>query len=157
MQNQSLNMKKFLRTCLSVYKEFYQQQQQIRHYQHQIYVLSTSVKATCVNKERMSVPSPVPVRIYSKFIAATESPNLGSIPLCEERAQDLISNLKDSERAAIKTALAKYEAMKLKEGFEGKLFEFKLFVFLFFTSTVLYGFQIYNNIVSFSTLNIIFI
>ncbi|XP_013098758.2 uncharacterized protein LOC106081392 isoform X1 [Stomoxys calcitrans] len=60
-------------------------------------------------------------KYYSKFTAARESLPLGSHPLCEERALDLISNLKETELAAIKLALQKYEAKKQKEGFEGKL------------------------------------
>ncbi|XP_075149514.1 uncharacterized protein LOC142223510 isoform X1 [Haematobia irritans] len=61
------------------------------------------------------------IKNYSKFTAARESLPLGSHPLCEERALDLISNLKETELAAIKLALQKYEGKKLKEGFEGKL------------------------------------
>ncbi|XP_073824020.1 transmembrane protein 65 isoform X2 [Musca autumnalis] len=61
-----------------------------------------------------------PAQSYSKFTAARESLPLGSHPLCEERALDLISNLKETELAAIKLALAKYEAKKQKEGFEAE-------------------------------------
>uniref|UniRef100_A0A1B0BXV5 Transmembrane protein 65 n=1 Tax=Glossina palpalis gambiensis TaxID=67801 RepID=A0A1B0BXV5_9MUSC len=59
---------------------------------------------------------------YSKFTAGREAAlPLGIYPLCEERALDLISNLKETELAAIKLALKKYEAKKQKETFEGKL------------------------------------
>ncbi|XP_075149515.1 transmembrane protein 65 isoform X2 [Haematobia irritans] len=60
------------------------------------------------------------IKNYSKFTAARESLPLGSHPLCEERALDLISNLKETELAAIKLALQKYEGKKLKEGFEAE-------------------------------------
>lgn len=67
-----------------------------------------------------------PAQYYSKFTAAREtSLPLGSHPLCEERALDLISNLKETELAAIKLALKKYEAKKQKEGFEGKSTNFR--------------------------------
>lgn len=67
-----------------------------------------------------------PAQHYSKFTAAREtSLPLGSHPLCEERALDLISNLKETELAAIKLALKKYEAKKQKEGFEGKSTNFR--------------------------------
>lgn len=67
-----------------------------------------------------------PAQYYSKFTAAREtSLPLGSHPLCEERALDLISNLKETELAAIKLALKKYEAKKQKEGFEGKSSNFR--------------------------------
>lgn len=68
------------------------------------------------------------IRFYSKFTAATEPPTLGNRPLCEKRAHDLIFNLKDSEYEAIKIAMAKYEAQRMKEGFEGEFFS--LFPFL---------------------------
>lgn len=66
------------------------------------------------------LPTTIPAQFYSKFTAARESLPLGSLPLCEERALDLISNLKETELAAIKLALKKYEATKQKENFEGK-------------------------------------
>ncbi|XP_037882299.1 transmembrane protein 65 isoform X3 [Glossina fuscipes] len=56
---------------------------------------------------------------YSKFTAGREAAlPLGIYPLCEDRALDLISNLKETELAAIKLALKKYEAKKQKETFE---------------------------------------
>ncbi|XP_011295945.1 uncharacterized protein LOC101896793 [Musca domestica] len=73
------------------------------------------------NRPSLSPSFVYPAQSYSKFTAARESLPLGSHPLCEERALDLISNLKETELAAIKLALAKYEAKKQKEGFEGKL------------------------------------
>ncbi|XP_067621444.1 uncharacterized protein [Eurosta solidaginis] len=42
-------------------------------------------------------------------------------PLCSERARELVYNLKDSEREAIKQALLRYDADLQKAGFEGKL------------------------------------
>ncbi|XP_012160591.1 uncharacterized protein LOC101461050 isoform X2 [Ceratitis capitata] len=42
-------------------------------------------------------------------------------PLCSERARELVYNLKDSEREAIKQALLKYDAERQRAGFEGKL------------------------------------
>ncbi|XP_037927291.1 uncharacterized protein LOC119661858 [Teleopsis dalmanni] len=71
-------------------------------------------RSTLVHSNNVS-PAMTSIRPYSKFT------NIGTLPLSEEKAQDLIFNLKDSERAAIKTALQKYEAAKLKEGFEGDL------------------------------------
>ncbi|XP_036215884.2 uncharacterized protein [Bactrocera oleae] len=42
-------------------------------------------------------------------------------PLCSERARELVYNLKDSEREAIKGALAKYDSERQRAGYEGKL------------------------------------
>ncbi|XP_012160593.1 transmembrane protein 65 isoform X3 [Ceratitis capitata] len=39
-------------------------------------------------------------------------------PLCSERARELVYNLKDSEREAIKQALLKYDAERQRAGFE---------------------------------------
>ncbi|XP_017486087.1 PREDICTED: uncharacterized protein LOC108374618, partial [Rhagoletis zephyria] len=39
-------------------------------------------------------------------------------PLCSERARELVYNLKDSEREAIKVALLKYDAERQRAGFE---------------------------------------
>ncbi|XP_037807487.1 uncharacterized protein LOC119600955 [Lucilia sericata] len=64
----------------------------------------------------------IPAQNYSKFTAAREGlPLAGTQLICEERAFDLISNLKETELAAIKLALKKHEAKQQKLGFEGKL------------------------------------
>ncbi|XP_011182157.1 uncharacterized protein LOC105212087 isoform X1 [Zeugodacus cucurbitae] len=42
-------------------------------------------------------------------------------PLCSERARELVYNLKDSEREAIKQAMLRYDAERQRAGFEGKL------------------------------------
>lgn len=63
----------------------------------------------------------IPAQKYSKFTAAREGlPLTGTQLICEERALDLISNLKETELTAIKMALQKYDAKKQKEAFEGK-------------------------------------
>lgn len=81
---------------------------------------NSSTNLSKKNRPSLSPSFVYPAQSYSKFTAARESLPLGSHPLCEERALDLISNLKETELAAIKLALAKYEAKKQKEGFEGK-------------------------------------
>lgn len=63
-------------------------------------------------------------RFYSKFTTQQPTPPnaLGAVPpLCEEKAYELVLALKDAERSSLKLALDKYDALKLKEGFEGKL------------------------------------
>ena len=64
----------------------------------------------------------LPAQNYSKFTAARENlPISGAQLIGEERAFDLVSNLKETELAAIKLALKKYDAKQQKENFEGKL------------------------------------
>lgn len=74
------------------------------------------------SKKSPACMSPIPAqKKYSKFTAAREGlPLTGTQLICEERALDLISNLKETELAAIKLALKKYEAKQQKEAFEGK-------------------------------------
>ncbi|XP_055853469.1 uncharacterized protein LOC129917129 isoform X1 [Episyrphus balteatus] len=62
-------------------------------------------------------------RFYSKFSSQQHpTTSLGAVPpLCEEKAYELVLALKDAERSSLKMALDKYDALKLKEGFEGKL------------------------------------
>ena len=73
------------------------------------------------NSSILMQSDPAQKKHYSKFTAARESlPLTGTQLICEERALDLISNLKETELAAIKLALKKYDAKKQKEAFEGK-------------------------------------
>lgn len=62
-------------------------------------------------------------RFYSKFSSQQHTTtSLGAVPpLCEEKAYELVLSLKDAERSSLKLALDKYDALKMKEGFEGKL------------------------------------
>ncbi|XP_055902482.1 uncharacterized protein LOC129938768 isoform X2 [Eupeodes corollae] len=62
-------------------------------------------------------------RFYSKFSSKQHpTTSLGAAPpLCEEKAYELVLALKDAERSSLKIALDKYDALKLKEGFEGEL------------------------------------
>ncbi|XP_065356554.1 uncharacterized protein LOC135950948 [Calliphora vicina] len=74
------------------------------------------------SSKKSSLSLRIPAQNYSKFTAAREGlPLAGTQLICEERALDLISNLKETELAAIKLALKKYDAKQQKENFEGKL------------------------------------
>ncbi|XP_055853470.1 transmembrane protein 65 isoform X2 [Episyrphus balteatus] len=61
-------------------------------------------------------------RFYSKFSSQQHpTTSLGAVPpLCEEKAYELVLALKDAERSSLKMALDKYDALKLKEGFEAE-------------------------------------
>lgn len=61
-------------------------------------------------------------RFYSKFSSQQHTTtSLGAVPpLCEEKAYELVLSLKDAERSSLKLALDKYDALKMKEGFEAE-------------------------------------
>lgn len=89
-----------------------------------------------------------PAQNYSKFTAAREGlPLAGTQLICEERALDLISNLKETELAAIKLALKKYEAKKQKEAFEGEFLTINYLSSCFIKQTfIIYASLYFQNI-----------
>lgn len=95
--------------------------------------LTTNTPTPIAPHKLKNTPSLVllPAQNYSKFTAARETlPLAGSQLICEERALDLISNLKETELAAIKLALKKYDAKQQKENFEGK---FHIYISFFYS------------------------
>ncbi|XP_055372055.1 transcriptional repressor NF-X1 homolog [Condylostylus longicornis] len=75
-----------------------------------------------INQRNFYTAATVPT--LSKFNAAVRDPHhtasLGpTTPLNEDRAYELVLALNDAERLAVKKALDKYDAMRIKQGFEG--------------------------------------